>query len=163
MITGTGCCGICDGPMISAHDLIAYNKQYAGLLQCGIALDMAGDAAGAAAPVACAPCPSPPGTGTLQYFVPDCVQGQCEVVDLRTSPVTACTTSNDCTVRHGTGCCEGCDNSNLFSVRNDGSFAKLVCGDGPIACPACAPPAPDAVPVCNDGRCSLAYPAIGAK
>lgn len=158
VVTGTGCCGICDSANITLNDLIAYNKQYAGQLQCGVALDVAGNpSGGAAAPIACAPCPPPPaGQGTLKYFVPDCVAGQCAVQDLRTSAVTACKTSAECKLRHGTGCCEGCSAGDEFAVRNDGSFEKLVCGDGPVGCLACVPPPISAIPVCNAGRCVAA-------
>lgn len=162
VVTGTGCCGICDSAGITAHDLIAYNRQYAGQLQCGLALDVAAGgtgSSGAAAPVACAPCPLPPaGQGTLKYFVPDCVAGQCQVVDLRTSPVTACQTSSDCKVRNGTGCCEGCTAGDPFAVSKNGSFEKLVCG-GDVGCPACVPAPTNAVPYCNaQGHCEAAIP-----
>jgi Kunitz/Bovine pancreatic trypsin inhibitor domain len=162
LVTGTGCCGICDSANITVHDLIAYNKQYAGL-QCGLALDVAAGgsaSSGVGAPIiACAPCAAPlPGQGTLQYFVPDCVAGQCVVDDLRTSPVTACKTANECKLRHGTSCCEGCGASDLISVRNDGSFEKLVCGGGAVACPACVPAPAQAIATCNpEGRCDIAY------
>jgi hypothetical protein len=160
MITGTSCCGLCDSANITPNDLLAYNKQFAGLLQCGITLDVAAGgsaSAGAAAPIACAPCAAPqPGQGTLKYFVPDCVAGQCAVQDLRTSPVTACKASTECKLRQGTGCCEGCGGSDVFSVRNDGSFEKLVCGDQPVACPACEPAPISGIPFCLDGRCTVA-------
>jgi len=160
VITGTGCCGICDGAGITEHDLIAYNKQYANVLQCAFALDVAPGgigASGAAAPVACAPCPLPPdGQRTLKYFVPDCVAGQCVVEDLRTSPVTSCKTSDECKVRHGTACCENCDGSNPIAVRNDGSFEKLVCSI-PTPCAACLPAPGDAVAYCSaQGHCEIA-------
>ena len=167
VVAGTGCCGICDGPNITAHDLIAYNKNFAGFLQCaggGPLPAGAGDpGAGVPAPIACAPCPLPPaGQGTLMYFVPNCVAGQCVVEDIRQSPITACMTANECKLRHGTGCCEGCSSADLISVRNDGSLEKLVCGSGPVGCPACAPPPADAIAVCQaDGRCGVAYFAQG--
>jgi len=164
LVTGTGCCGICDSADITAHDLIAYNRQYANLLQCGLALDIAAGgtgSSGAGAPIACAPCPpAQAGSGTLQYFVPDCVAGQCAVNDVRTSAVTACKSNGECKLRYGTGCCEGCGGGNLIAVRNDGSFEKLVCGGGAVACPACLPAPTAAVAYCNVGvgRCEVAYP-----
>jgi hypothetical protein len=160
VVTGTTCCGICDSDNITAHDLIAYNKQYTGFLQCGIAFDVAagGAASGAAAPIACAPCPLPQGSGTLHYFVPDCVAGQCAVTDLRTSAVTACKADDECKVRRGSGCCESCSGTDVISVRNDGSFEKLVCSGGPIPCPACIPAPTGGVPVCGpNGHCEVAY------
>jgi hypothetical protein len=148
MVTTTGCCGICDGPNISARDLLAHNKAFAGKIgTCG-----AGD-------IACAPCPAPlPGQGSLKYFVPDCVQGQCAVLDLRTSDYTACETAQDCRLRNGTACCEGCGGGEPIAVRNDGSFEKLVCGSEPVACPACDPIAPpDAAAACIEGHCTAVY------
>jgi hypothetical protein len=165
-IRGTGCCGVCDAPNLSEKDFIAYNKMYGNLFQCGIPLPAApanpsgGSAsAGAAAPIACAPCLGlPPGQGSLMYFVPDCVKNQCVVEDLRTSRVTACKSSDECKVRSGASCCEGCSAGQDFAVRNDGSFEKLVCGDGPVGCLACVPPQSGAAPICEGGRCQAVYP-----
>jgi hypothetical protein len=46
-------------------------------------------------------------------------------------------------------------------VRNDGSFEKLVCGDGILPpCAACPQnPATGAVAVCASGHCRVAYAA----
>jgi hypothetical protein len=161
VVTGTGCCGICDGAGITEHDLIAYNRQYTNVFECGFALDIAGGgtgSAGAAAPIACAPCPLPPaGEGTLKYFVPNCIAGQCVVEDLRKSPVTACKTSNECKVRNGTGCCEGCNGGDPVAVRNDGSFEKLVCSPSSV-CAGCLPEPSSAVPYCGqDGHCQAVF------
>lgn len=155
MVTGTGCCGVCDSPSLTAHDFIAYNKQYQGLLQCTVALD-APAPQGAEIPV-CAPCPPAMG-GVLKYFVPDCVRNQCVVVDLRSSPLTACKSSEECVLRYGTGCCTSCSSSDVIGLRKDANLEKLVCGDGPIGCPACVPAPNSAVPVCSpEGRCDVAY------
>lgn len=158
LVTGTGCCGVCDGPGISAHDLISYNRAYANQLQCGLAFGVAGDAAGAAAPIACAPC-APVADGTLKNFIPNCVANECAVEDIRTSAVTACKTAADCKLRSGTSCCEGCGSGNLVAVRKDGSFEKLVCGGQPVACDACAPvPTPGAIAICGaSGHCEVDY------
>ena len=147
VVTGAGCCGICDSAAVSAHDLIAYNKQYGVGLACGggpvpVPLPGAGDA-GIAAPVGCPACQAPaPGTGTLKYFVPDCVQGECVVEDVRESAVTACKVDSDCRLRSGTSCCESCNSTDVVAVRNDGSFEKLVCGDLLPPCVACLPGVP---------------------
>ena len=166
-IRGTGCCGVCDSPMLTTADFVAFNRMYAGNFQCGVPLPAAPSSggtssAGASAPIACAPClQPPPGQGTMMYVVPDCVKGECVVEDLRTSPVTACKASDECKVRHGAGCCEGCGSGDQIAVRNDGSFEKLVCSSGPVACPACAPLPTGAIPVCDasTGHCAIAYPA----
>jgi hypothetical protein len=92
------------------------------------------------------------------YFVPNCVQGQCVVEDIRTSAVTACQSAMDCRLRNGTSCCEGCGGGQVVAVRNDGSLEKLVCSDLPTPCPACIALPPDgAVAVCTEGRCSVAH------
>lgn len=169
-IGSISCCGVCDGPGVSANQLQAYNKAYAGQYLCGIALDTAPapganigypGGAGPGAPIQmCPPCAAPaPGQGTLKYFVPDCVRGQCVVADLRTSPSNACMSNQECKLRNGTSCCEGCGGADQYvGVRNDGSFEKNACGNEPYACPACLPEPPVNVwPYCNAGHCDVAY------
>jgi hypothetical protein len=167
----TSCCGVCDGPNVSASQLVAFNKQYAGQYLCGIALDTAPAPGGAGfpgpgVPVACPPCAAPlPGQGTLKYFVPDCVQGQCVVQDLRTSPLTACMSDQECRLRNGTGCCEGCAGTDAYvAVRNDGSFQKFACGGLAEPCPLCEAPAPNALAECGaSGHCEVVYAAPTAQ
>jgi hypothetical protein len=140
---------VCDGPSVSKHDFIAYNKaNEAKVLPCGV-----GD-------VACGACPNPEtGQSTLQFFVPNCVAGECVVEDLRESDVTACKSAEDCMLRNGTACCQSCGAGNVVSVRNDGSFEELVCGDTPPPCLACVPTIPsDARATCEpNGHCGVAY------
>lgn len=166
VVTGGGCCGICDAPDLQARDLIAYNKQYAAnLFLCG------GTAAGAApaGDIACAPCAPPIGDhGSLKYFVPNCVQGTCVVEDLRTSSVTLCKTEQDCVLRSGNGCCERCDGLQNIAVSTTGAFQKLVCGDLLPPCAACEPTSSGAVAYCNamTQHCEVGYVAdapLGAK
>lgn len=160
---GPSCCGVCDGPDLSLHSFIAYSSGSDPM--CTRAFDRAAPAGGAGnigipdpGPVACSPCPAPPpGTGTAQYFVPDCVAGQCRVTDVRTAAVTECKTNDQCKLRRGTACCESCD-ATLIAVRNDGSFEKLVCGAILPPCAACPEnPATGAVAACVNGHCTVAY------
>jgi hypothetical protein len=147
VVTGTGCCGVCDSPDLTAHDFLAYNKKFAeSVLAC------------AAVDIACAPC-APQPAGTRKYFVPNCVQGECVVEDVRSSDVTSCKTAQDCQLRHGVSCCEGCGGTgDLIAVRNDGSFEKLVCPSEPYPCPACLPAPPtNASAVCEGGHCIVVY------
>ena len=149
-ITGQGCCGVCNGPGLTTHDFVAFNKQYAAQVTA------------CPADIACEPCP---GTtrdqATLKYFVPNCVQGQCVVVDLRQSDVTACQSANDCALRNGNACCPACNGDAAIAVRKDGSFENLVCGSARPPCAACLP-APDSIAICGaSGHCEVEYGVAG--
>lgn len=154
VVTGAGCCPICDGENVTLHSLIAFNRAYSA---CSFAADKAGPGDGDV-PGACAPCPEPADAGKLRYFVPECVAGQCSVTDLRTSSATACMKDADCRLRRGTSCCETCD-APLIAVANNGSFEKLVCGDAIPPCAACAneDAIMGAVATCVQGRCEVTY------
>lgn len=157
LVTGAGCCGVCDGPSLTKHDLLAYNRQYAGPLLCGVVLDTL-PPPGSSDPIACEPCPSI-GGGNLRYFVPDCVQNQCVVLDLRESSLTSCKTSSDCMLRYGTGCCQSCDPGDLISLRSDANLEQRVCANGVQPCAACLPQSNGAQANCNpNGHCEVVVP-----
>jgi Kunitz/Bovine pancreatic trypsin inhibitor domain len=148
VLGAVGCCGVCDGPSVNAHDFVAYNKaNEAKVSPCGN-----GD-------VACGACPNPEGETTRKYFVPNCVNGECVVEDIRESDVTACTSSDDCQLRHGTACCESCGNDDLVAIRNDGSLGARVCGDLIPPCLPCEPiPGSDATATCDaNDHCGLVH------
>lgn len=149
VLAANGCCGVCDGPSVSGHDFRAFNKAH---FQEASACPNAD--------VACGACPTPEGELTYKYFVPNCVNNECVVEDIRKSDVTACNSADDCVLRSGTGCCESCGGVNEFvSVRNDGSLEELVCGTVQPPCDPCvSTPPSDARPHCNeDGHCSIVY------
>ena len=147
VLTAMGCCGVCSSPNVTSHDLIAYNRQNADQFS-----SCAGD-------VACGVCPPPERQDTLKYFSASCVAGECAVEDLRQSDLSACTTSEDCRLRLGSGCCESCSSSEVVAVRNDGSFEAQVCGGLMLPCLACeAVPPSDAVANCDPtGHCEVTY------
>jgi len=155
-IGGVSCCGVCDGPDVGQRDLIAYNRKFADQVAISCAVPLGAPAPPSdQAPIACAPCPMSP-DGALKYFVPGCVFGRCNVIDLREDAVTACSSEGDCRVRRGNQCCEGCGGSgDLIAVRVDGSFEKLVCGGGAISCPACDPGPINAKAFCEAGHCKV--------
>ncbi len=145
VVRSRGCCGICDGPGITKHDVIAHNRQY---------VESCPD-------ILCGPCPAPsPGSGTLANFIPDCVNQQCTVIDVRESWLSACRTDRDCVLRNGNDCCERCGASDaVIAVNADRSFEMYVCGDVSVVCPGCAPaptPAPALRAVCEaSGHCAV--------
>jgi hypothetical protein len=70
-----------------------------------------------------------------------------------------CTGPNTCSLVPTT-CCGTCSQpttENMTAVTKglEGEYSKLVCGDGPVACPACAPLIPDnsVQAWCVDSRC----------
>ncbi len=74
------------------------------------------------------------------YFVPTCRAGRCELVDLRSTELAACTTAADCGLRSGTACCQGCgDNAVAINRGAESGLEQLVCGAEPMACGRCAP------------------------
>jgi hypothetical protein len=167
------CCGVCDGPYLTTISFDAYNRQYAGLVGCGVVTDtiafggspgVGNLPAGGVGNIGCPPCAAPaPGQGTLKYFMPDCVAGICQVIDVRTSNLSLCKTAADCRLRNGTSCCEGCGGvDDYVAVRNDGSFEKLACSGGPVPCLACLPQPPlNATASCNPmtAHCEVVYSA----
>ncbi|HMJ11258.1 MAG TPA: BPTI/Kunitz domain-containing protein [Polyangiaceae bacterium] len=143
------CCGGCGNEELDSVVAIHRNREraYATLRGC--------------TGIACAPCQEiDPLERTDRYFVPTCQNGQCRVIDLRTDLATICSRDDDCRLRNGIGCCEGCsaDPGQLVAIHREqeGNFSRLVCGTGPVACPACAPIPPDGyAAVCSRRRCTV--------
>lgn len=144
VIAGDGCCGVCDTPGIGARNLLSYNKKYTGQVQqCALAAEGA--------------LPRDDDSGSLKYFVPNCVQGQCVVEDIRTSTVSACETDQDCFIRNGNGCCESCSPKRSIAISASGGFNQLVCGGLQPSCPACTVAPPNETAVCGQsGHCEIA-------
>jgi hypothetical protein len=88
-----------------------------------------------------------PGSGCPACFRPEdpflqafCRANHCVAVNLRTDPMTACATDDDCQLRYE-GCCEKCGApvEGLFALRKDAvtSYRAEVCAPD-IGCPKCA-------------------------
>lgn len=145
-----GCCEACEP--VDANELLAFSSAHsddatkAKELMC-------------ASVGACAPCQlTGEYEGTAKYFQPVCVSGQCSLLDIRKSPLTACNNTADCTLRDGAQCCEGYDGMGFVAVNKDADF----CGGESIRCP---PPGPEPDPIpaglsatCQQGQCALALP-----
>lgn len=89
----------------------------------------------------CGPC-GPPLNDVLSAqanFVALCEAGRCQAVDLRSSKFSECNTSTDCELQYGTGCCDGCGNSDLIAVNPAANLHHEICGDIE---PPCVPPDP---------------------
>lgn len=155
-LANTACCGVCDTPALTTWDMVAVNKQHL-IAVGGQCLRIAPPRD---API-CAPCAIPPDEGGLKFFVANCVAGQCVVEDVRKSPVSACKKDEDCRVRNGNDCCEGCGVLKSIAVNTTNAFEELVCGAMPPGCPECDVAVGAAVARCGaSGFCALAYPPL---
>jgi hypothetical protein len=142
-----GCCGACE-PIDGSALLAVSSGHLDDLVQ---ARDQMCAAVGA-----CAPCPANGEyNATAKYFEPVCVSGQCSLLDIRKSALTACKTDADCGLRDGVDCCAGCDGMGYVAVNASASF----CSDGPVPCPGCASIPPAGLSAsCQQGYCALALP-----
>ncbi len=96
---------------------------------------------------------------TMQYFTATCRAGQCTVTDVRQTDLTACSKTEDCVLRDGVECCEGCDEG-IVSLNRSADLFALVCSGGapPPGCAPCVPVIPSSyTPMCIDGRCTVRF------
>jgi hypothetical protein len=140
------CCGSCE-PTLA--DLVAINQSKLGdYLSQRPCTDVLCPACNSSAP------------SSRVWFGATCDQGHCVVFDARENLVTACNVSDDCVLRAGLGCCEGCGGtgSGVVAVNKGADLESLVCG-APIPCPACSPVFPsDYQPACVTGHCQTMLP-----
>jgi hypothetical protein len=89
---------------------------------------------------------------TGQYFVPVCGRGSCRVFDLRGTTATECDSDDDCSLRDGSACCEGCDGTSLVALSST-EYVDATCPN--TGCHGCAPNIPAEFEAgCNDnGHC----------
>jgi hypothetical protein len=142
-LIASACCPACEPSELRDHLAVDAAQANEFAKQCG--------------PIACAPCPAPtPGSETRPYFVATCQAGQCVPVDLRASEATACQGADDCALRIGASCCEGCGGTgtDVIAIGDVAELTALVCDSEPPPCPTCAPQyPPDTDAVCISGRC----------
>ncbi|MEO6601126.1 MAG: BPTI/Kunitz domain-containing protein [Polyangiaceae bacterium] len=141
--SSVGCCGACEP--IKDSDLTALNRSH-------LADDQHAQCPNT---VNCGQCQmTTPDEATSKYFKPVCVSGQCSVLDVRTSAaLTQCDTADDCALRDGVGCCQGCDGTNFLAVNKTANFC-----DAPQACDGCVSSPPKSIGVaCSAGTCVLVH------
>ncbi len=99
--------------------------------------------------VKCAKCAEP---GLEPSYLPVCESGRCQLLDVRTSAMSACTSDAECSLRPST-CC-GCQSQPVaVSTHGFKLFREAVCEPG-LDCSACAIPNYGGVSaVCVDGHC----------
>jgi hypothetical protein len=111
------------------------------------------------APCVAIGCPSVgPGEANYPNYFASCESGQCQPVDVRTSPLSACSDSSECGLRSGTTCC-GCGSGNLIAVSKKVNVEQAFCGPGGACAADCAvaPLPPDVSALCSAGHCIVHY------
>jgi hypothetical protein len=101
-------------------------------------------------PGVCAACEAP----TNENLFATCVDASCVAVDVRASPLSACTSDDEC-VAIGRDCCR-CD-PRFVAVRADQEMAyyRAQCGEVPLCSP-CRPDLPNAPAArCVAGHCAI--------
>jgi hypothetical protein len=150
------CCAACEPAPLSAFTGVntKYSGAYKESLGCG--------------GIACSPCvlPTDPTKFNTPQYMAHCLLNRCATLDVRESAASKCTIDADCALRWGLGCCEGCGGTTggLVAVNRSGELRAMVCGPGPIACPACMPVYPANVsarcmpsPGSTVSHCRVAY------
>lgn len=144
MLQVPGCCGVCGEPQLSDFDAINQAQSQAHF-----------DATCTEDDPICPGCATMPNPNVFAY----CDMGTCVGVDMTTSDFNECETQDDCRLRNGLECCECGSGQGWTAVPNDfvGTLGGLVCPPD-SGCPECEPQPPeDAVALCTEGRCVIAY------
>lgn len=105
-------------------------------------------------------CPmvAPASINTPNYYAV-CAAGRCVGIDVRESPLSACTSDADCYLRSGTTCC-GCGSNNLIAVSYRAPVEATFCGPDRACAADCAGPSapPGVAAFCSLGHCRVNYP-----
>jgi hypothetical protein len=139
IVAQPGCCGGCEP--IAEEQLMAVNQTRRDVLgnDCAVACGACNDVSEF--------------ERTGQWFVPFCGHGKCTVLDLRRTTATECDSDDDCQLRDGLNCCEGCDGLGLVALSST-EYLAAACSDGFACDPCVAPERENYVAACSDqGRC----------
>ena len=103
--------------------------------------------------------PVPPNMVNASNYYAECEAGRCVGLDVRTSPLSACSTDAECILRSGTSCC-GCGAGDLIAVSSKANVEVAFCGTNGGCAADCvsAPVPPGVAPYCSLGHCLVKYP-----
>jgi hypothetical protein len=138
IIAQPGCCAACE-PLAEEQFVAIHHARR--------------DTLGGDCDVACGPCNQVTELErTGQYFVPACGQVSCLLLDLRRTSA-ACDSDDDCSLRDGSACCEGCDGTGLVALSST-EYVEATCAPN-TGCDGCVPNIPAEFEAgCNDnGHC----------
>jgi hypothetical protein len=140
-LVSRSCCGTCGTPTFDTVTSIATSR-----------LDAYRVSACGSEPIPCPACPAGPPNPNLQ---PVCASGRCKAIDIHTDPVSACSTTADCSLAFA-ACCAPCGTVEPWDVialntASEGAYHAMVCSPlGDCAdCPSTGMP-PGLVATCDD-------------
>lgn len=144
VLTGVGCCGICERP--TAADVVAVNGELAEDYRLDVAC-VDGD------PALCPGCLEVVNPHLKAVCDTSVVRAQCTVVDLEDDAFVECESSADCMLAQPTCCpCGEISAFETIAVRRDVDLVGLFC-DEEMDCE-CEPEFDEALgAVCSGGRC----------
>jgi hypothetical protein len=157
------CCGPCEPAELS--QFAAVNKEQVNAFQLSLSC---GD-------IACAAClvPTDPTQINVPQFTAICeASTRCNAIDVRQGPFSSCTLDEECKLRWGLSCCEGCTGAlgGLVAVSASAELHAAVCPSGTVACPACVPTYPAGVSAkcvgatgSAAGHCRVVYETVAAN
>ena len=91
-----------------------------------------------------AACPAvPPEQVNAPNYYGACVAERCQVLDVRTSALSACDSDSQCLLREGTACC-ACSFTDLIAVTSQAEAQKAFCAPGEACASGCPYPLPPA-------------------
>ncbi|MBI2391668.1 MAG: hypothetical protein HYV09_18915 [Deltaproteobacteria bacterium] len=136
VLSMNGCCGPCGFPSLA--DFTAVNEKNVAAFRKMTCPNPE--------LVDCPGCPTSIDKSLMSF----CQAGKCAPIDLRTHPLSACTTDADCVLRTSE-CCEcGGDAANPITINqaSRAGYEKEVCKPG-TGCPECMPSYPAIKPICD--------------
>jgi hypothetical protein len=154
------CCGLC-GQQTLAGSVAIQRADMAAFYDAFYAT--CGDDACPSGPPEC---PTPGYTTWPDYkLFAYCEASSCVKADVREHALSACTSSDECTLRYGAECCAGCQShafdidpyGDIVAIREDAepTLEALMC-NADFVCDACEPQFPPGVSaVCSSGHCMV--------
>jgi hypothetical protein len=136
----TRCCA-CSG--FAFENVVGINVQHTPIIQ-----------ATKCATVDCDAC-----TPGLEWFGATCRDHHCVAWNAREEELTFCTSSDECRLRNGLGCCEQCTSNNENVAVNSAVESEWICPEGLPPCGACPNGGPtypsNQYAECIDNRCHV--------
>jgi len=103
----------------------------------------------------------PAGAANVPNYYAACSKGRCQGFDVRTGPLSACSSDSECYLRSGTSCC-GCGRDNPIAVSSKVDVEAVFCASSAGCDADCTsgPWSPSAEAYCSQGHCLVDSPVV---